>query len=214
MPQAAHRPSESHRTIPRRLQRSRGRRTRGDRWEPSQSLTARPAKAPRVLALSGHLSEPRRGAPRDEPHGPLQRLLEVTPSHQSSIAMVCNALNGDAHKSGRDQGGIASESNRSIPKVGGRRSYIDSAIRRLWHSDVAYGLARRYVRWVLRDVYLVRARCWRNRHTAAEEERQKDRKAKASHSGSLLHVTSNGEVEGLDAASGRTSVERSSSGAP
>jgi len=76
MPQAAHRPNEGHQTIPRRLQRSRGRRTRGDRRELSQSLTPRPAKAPRVLALSGHLIEPRRGAPRDEPHGPLQRLLD------------------------------------------------------------------------------------------------------------------------------------------
>jgi hypothetical protein len=76
MSQAALRPSESHRTLPRRLQRSRGQRTRGDRWELSQSPTPRPAKAPRVLALSGHLSEPRRGAPRAEFHGPLQRWLE------------------------------------------------------------------------------------------------------------------------------------------
>ena len=75
MRQAARRSSKSHQTLPRRLQRSRGRRTRGDRCELSHSTPPRTARAPRVLALSGHLNEPRRGAPRDEHHGPLQRLL-------------------------------------------------------------------------------------------------------------------------------------------
>jgi hypothetical protein len=56
MSQAAVQSDKSHRTLPGRLQRSRGRRTRGDRWELSVASAPRPAKAPRVVALSSTLA--------------------------------------------------------------------------------------------------------------------------------------------------------------
>ena len=79
MPEAALGSDEDHRTLPRRLDSRRGRTISSrPRRQPKSAPTPppRPVKAPRVLALSGHLSEPRRGAPRGEHHGRLQRWLE------------------------------------------------------------------------------------------------------------------------------------------
>jgi len=87
MPQAALRSNESHRTLPRRLQRSRGRRTRGDRWELSRSHAAAAGQGAASPGTERHFSEPRRGAPRAAHHGPLQRLLEASRPIQRNISV-------------------------------------------------------------------------------------------------------------------------------
>jgi hypothetical protein len=80
MPQAALRSNESHRTLPRRLDRSRG-RTMSPRPRRQlklyESFHAAAGRAPRVrprLSVRGAVMS---GAPRAESHGPLQRWLDA-----------------------------------------------------------------------------------------------------------------------------------------
>jgi len=112
MPQAALKSNESYRTIPRRLQRSRGRRTRGDRCE---SLAIANAAAGQGAASSGterHFNEPRRGAPRDEHHGPLQRLLEV--AIKARDAQIARSERDDQAKGKEEQKRNAKGENEVI----------------------------------------------------------------------------------------------------